>query len=113
MALWEDRKRVVASIGVQGLWGHISFFLGIIFAVIGVIGDATNVTLGLEPMSWFLLAIVASLLALPWFIGWFERARVNYELWIPKGTTLRAVSTSGELYIEGQRSDMRAQSTIE
>jgi len=70
MALWEDRKRVVASIGVQGLWGHISFFLGIIFAVIGVIGDATNVTLGLEPMSWFLLAIVASLLALPWFIGW-------------------------------------------
>ena len=67
--LWEDRKRIVASIGVQGLWGHISFFLGIVFAVLGVIGDAANVTLGLDPISWFLLAIVASVLSIPWFIG--------------------------------------------
>ena len=67
--LQEDRERIVASIGVAGLWGHVSFFLGVIFAVLGVIGDAANVTLGLEPMSWFLLAIVASVLSIPWFIG--------------------------------------------
>jgi len=70
MAHWEDRKQIVAGIGVSGLWGHISFFLGIIFAVLGVIGDAANINLGLEPMSWFLLAIVAFLLALSLFIGW-------------------------------------------
>jgi len=66
---WEDRKRIVASIGISGLCGHISFFLGVIFAVLGVIGDAANVSLGLEPMSWFLLAIVTSVLSIPWFIG--------------------------------------------
>ena len=43
--------------------------------------------------------------------SWFQRARVNYELWVPEGATLRAESTSGDLYIEGQRSDVRAQST--
>ena len=47
----------------------------------------------------------------PPFSTWFQRARVNYELWVPKGATLRAESTSGELYIDGQRSDVRAQST--
>jgi len=67
---WEDRKQAAASIGPAGLWGHVSWFLGIIFAVLGVIGDAANVTLGLEPLSWFLLAIVASVLSISLFIGW-------------------------------------------
>jgi hypothetical protein len=31
------------------------------FAAIGIIGEVLNVTLVLEPMSWFLLAIVAAL----------------------------------------------------
>lgn len=66
---WEDRKQMAASIGTAGLWGHICWFLGIIFAVLGVIGDAANVSLGLEPMSWFLLAIVASVLSISLFIG--------------------------------------------
>ena len=66
---WEDRKRMVAGIGLEGLYGHIGWFLGLIFAVLGVIGDAANVNLGLEPISWFLLAIVASLLAIPFFMG--------------------------------------------
>jgi len=32
--------------------------------VLGVIGDALNITLGLESMSWFLLAIWAGLIAI-------------------------------------------------
>ena len=32
--------------------------------MIGVIGDALNITLGLESMSWFLLAIVFGLTAI-------------------------------------------------
>lgn len=70
MAHWGDRKQMAAGIGSVGLSGHICFFLGIIFAVIGVIGDASNLTLGLESISWFLLAIVVSLLAVSVFIGW-------------------------------------------
>jgi hypothetical protein len=36
-------------------------FLSLVFALIGIIGEVLNVTLGLEPMSWFLLAIVVAL----------------------------------------------------
>jgi hypothetical protein len=34
--------------------------LSLLFAVIGVVGDVLDMTLGLEPMSWFLLAIVVA-----------------------------------------------------
>ena len=34
-----------------------------LFAALGVVGDAFDVTLVLESMSWFLLAIVAGLIA--------------------------------------------------
>jgi hypothetical protein len=37
---------------------------GLLFVAIGVIGDVLNITLGLEPMSWFLLAIFAVLLTI-------------------------------------------------
>jgi hypothetical protein len=38
--------------------------------VLGIIGDAANATLGLEPMSWFLLAIGAFVAGISFFIGW-------------------------------------------
>lgn len=43
--------------------------------------------------------------------SWFQRARVNYELWVPEGATVKAESSSGDLRIEGQRSDVRAQAS--
>jgi len=42
----------------------ISQYACFIFAALGVIGDAANVTLGLGSMSWFLLAVVAGLNAI-------------------------------------------------
>ncbi len=36
----------------------------VIFALLGIIGDASNTTLGLESMSWFLLAITSALFGL-------------------------------------------------
>jgi len=42
----------------------ISLLACVIFVVLGVISDALNITLGLEPMIWVLLAIVAILGAL-------------------------------------------------
>jgi len=67
---WEDREYVKASVGSSGALGHGCWFLGIVFAALGVIGDAANVTLGLEPISWLLLAIVAFMASIPLFIGW-------------------------------------------
>jgi len=46
------------------LFGDIGQSLCFIFAALGVIGDALNITLGLEPTSWLLLAIVAGLNAI-------------------------------------------------
>ena len=67
---YEDREKVRTSLRSSGVGGDVCFLLGVVFAVLGVIGDAVNVTLGLEPMSWFLLAIVASLVGLAFYIGW-------------------------------------------
>ena len=43
--------------------------------------------------------------------SWFERGRVHYELWVPEGATVKLQSSSGDLFIEGQRSNVRAQSS--
>jgi hypothetical protein len=67
---YEDLEKMKANLGQSGAIGHICWFLAIIFAVLGVIDDAANVKLGLDPTSWFLLAIVASVLSVSVFIGW-------------------------------------------
>ena len=59
-----------AKLGSEGLMGHICWFLGAVFAVLGVVGDAVNLTIGLESISWFLLAIVAFVASITSFIGW-------------------------------------------
>jgi uncharacterized membrane protein len=53
-------------------WMHgISVYLAIAFLVIGVISDAINKVLGLEPNSWFIMAVwfyVGGIFA--WFRGY-------------------------------------------
>jgi hypothetical protein len=46
------------------LFGDICQYLSFTFAALGIIGGALKITLGLESMSWFLLAIVAGLNAI-------------------------------------------------
>ena len=58
---WEDREKMKAKLGSERLVGHICWFLAAVFAMLGIIGDAANITLGLEPISWFLLAIATFL----------------------------------------------------
>ena len=55
----ENRKEIKMSLAQVGLMAHICWFLGILFAVLGVISDAIDETLGLEAISWLLLAIAA------------------------------------------------------
>jgi hypothetical protein len=74
---WNDRKKILASGGGWMMMGHISGFVGIAFLLLGVISDAINTTLGLEPTSWFLLAIFAMLFSIPSFIGWHSALHLD------------------------------------
>ena len=61
---FKDREDTKTDI-CQCAWvGSILTFASLIFAALGVISDALNLTLGLESMSWFLLAIVFALTAI-------------------------------------------------
>ena len=73
---WEDRKQL-ADVRGTGMAAHVGWFLGVIFALLGIIGDAANVNLGLEPISWLLLAIFAIVASVPFYMGlglaWYLR----------------------------------------
>ena len=55
---WEsERKRMTESIGVHGWTTRISWLLGVLFAIIGVIAEIVDTTFIIESMSWYLLSI--------------------------------------------------------
>jgi len=64
---FKNREEVKAEIREYDWFAAITQWACFVFAVLGVIGDAVNITLGLESMSWFLLAIVAGLNAIMWW----------------------------------------------
>ena len=66
---WESREQLKASIRSTGLWGHACWLISIIFAILGIIAAAANVTLGLGAVGWFLLAIFTIVAGIPFFIG--------------------------------------------
>jgi len=74
---WNDRKKILASGSGWMMMGHICVFVGIAFLLLGVISDAINTTLGLEPTSWLLLAIFAMLFGIPSFIGWHSALHLD------------------------------------
>jgi len=59
-----------ASLSASGKWGRVCWFIAVVFAVVGIIGDAVNANPGLEPASWFPLAITTFLASITFFIGW-------------------------------------------
>jgi hypothetical protein len=67
---WADREKVKAELAPCGKGSSAAFILFFIFALLGIISDATNTVLGLGSMSWFLLAIGAVLAGIFFRIGW-------------------------------------------
>lgn len=69
-----DRKWIIAKGGVLMFVGRFLWWGGVVCFVLGIIGTiinlALNITLGLEPISWFLLAIAFFVASIPNFIGW-------------------------------------------
>ena len=58
---FKNREHVIAEIRRCALAGSIGQYLSVLFAALGIIGEALDTTLGLQPMIWLLLAIFASL----------------------------------------------------
>jgi hypothetical protein len=54
-----DREEVKKDILLSTCTCAAFLFFSLVFAALGVIGDALNITLGLETMSWFLLQLLS------------------------------------------------------
>ena len=72
---WEDRERLKTNIGSGGWAAHICWFLGAVFAILGIIAGATNTAVGLGSTGWLLLALVTFVAGIPFMmgvgIGWY------------------------------------------
>ena len=64
------RKEIVAAGGAHCDGGFVLWFLGIIFAVLGVVGDAMNTTLVLQSTFWLLMSIFFCLSGIASWIAW-------------------------------------------
>ncbi|MFC1860264.1 hypothetical protein ACFLYC_01665 [Chloroflexota bacterium] len=53
----------------RGSGGHAFWFLGAIFAIIGIIAAATGANIGLGMVAWFLLAIFTMVASIPFYLG--------------------------------------------
>lgn len=67
---FKDRKEARAALNPMGLMGHICFWLGIAFVVLGVVGGAMNIAIGLEPIYWLVLAIATFVAGMPAWLTW-------------------------------------------
>jgi hypothetical protein len=56
---FKSREHVKADIRRCAWASSVGMVCGFLFALLGVIGDALNITLVLKPISWFLFAIFA------------------------------------------------------
>ena len=65
-----DIEKAKAELAPCGRAAEICSLLLIPFLLLGIISDAANITLGLEPMSWFLLTIATALFGIFARIGW-------------------------------------------
>ena len=57
---FKNRERVLAEIRRCALAGSVAQYFSFLFAALGVVSGAFNITLGLNAVSWFLLAIFAA-----------------------------------------------------
>ena len=53
----DDRESVLAEIRYFSRLANAVMLLGFLFFALGIISESLNINLGLEPTSWFLMAI--------------------------------------------------------
>ncbi len=67
---WSSGAFAQRMAGMWAVWGGICWSLGLIFAILGVIAETTDASLGLTPLSWYLLAIALFVASVAEYIGW-------------------------------------------
>jgi hypothetical protein len=58
---FKNREEVKAEVKRCSTFSTVLQLLSLLLAILGIIGDALNTTLGLETTSWFLLAIIVGI----------------------------------------------------
>jgi hypothetical protein len=70
-----DREKCKGDLIKCGKAADICWYFIIAFVLLGIVSDAANITLGLESMTWFLLAIVVGLASIGplihWAVAWY------------------------------------------
>ena len=71
----KERDHVVTGLGTHGRLARIYGWLGLVFAVLGVIAAVANIPLGLGATNWLLLAVATCaggiILAVFWAVGMY------------------------------------------
>lgn len=67
---WWSSRAIMRRGDKWSRWGSSCWALGVIFAILGIIADAINGTLGLEATSWFLLSIALFVASVTKYVLW-------------------------------------------
>ena len=70
MEMWTGPEFTKRNRGRMGIMGSVATWLGVVFAILGIIGAASNTVIGLYSTSWFLLAIASLIFSLGCWLGW-------------------------------------------
>jgi len=68
--MWTESGFTKRNRGRMGIMGSVAIWLGVAFAIVGIISEATVTLLGLYPTSWYLLAIASFVFSLGCWLGW-------------------------------------------
>ena len=69
--MWTESGFAKRHRGRMGIMGSIATWLGVAFAILGIIAEASGTFfIGLYSTSWFLLAIASLIFSLGCWLGW-------------------------------------------
>jgi hypothetical protein len=68
--MWTGPEFTKRNRGRMGIMGSIATWLGVAFAIVGLISEASRTLIGLIPTSWYLLAIASLVFSLGCWLGW-------------------------------------------
>jgi hypothetical protein len=68
--MWTGPEFTKRNRGRMGIIGSIATWLGVAFAIVGIISEASRTLLGLIPTSWYLIAIASFVFSLGCWLGW-------------------------------------------
>ena len=68
--MWTGPEFTKRNRGRMGIMGSVATWLGVAFAIVGIISEASLPLLGLYPTSWYLLAIASFVFSLGCWLGW-------------------------------------------